>query len=515
MIKKLPILIVLSFFSLVALAQPTALNCGNGRYVNNVFANVTKDTAIIYGANTITKYSPPTATIPVTLKLDFYQPQGDPATKRPLVIVAFGGAFVSGQRSDLDGLCTALAKKGYVAATIDYRLIYPDFFNLLTVYGTSSLINDEVIKACSDMKAAIRFFKKNAATTNTYKIDTTKIFIGGYSAGAITALQTAYMDDIYESPTLTTTYLANGGFEGNTDLPSPNNTLPMYNANGIAGVLNMSGGVGDTSLVDATNPPIYSAQGDADEVVPYNSGFVAFNGTQTSVFLYGSNLIKTRATNVNLNNQLLTIVGGNHASPTIDPNFTNIVNGAATFFQPIVCSAALPISLSSFTVENSNCSASLKWQTASESKSSRYEVEVSADGGKYMKIGSVQSKNAANGASYNYTYKGFEGTAYFRLKMVDADGSYIYSPVQKLSLPCNLNTIQVYPNPAKEQTLITGLKAGMQVQLVNAQGQKLMLQRVANSAMQVSLSNLTSGLYLVQVVDANGKMINNIKLMKE
>ncbi len=513
--KSLPILIFAIFSSLFSVAQPAALNCGNGRYVNNVFTNITKDTGIIYGANTITKYTPPVATFPVTLKLDFYQPQNDPATKRPLVILAFGGAFVTGQRSDLDGLCTALAKKGYTVATIDYRLIYPDIFNILTVYGTASLINDEVIKACSDMKAAIRFFKKNAATGNTYKIDTTKIFVGGYSAGAITALQTAYADDIFESAVLTPTYLANGGFEGNTDLPAPNNTLPTYNANGIAGVLNISGGVGDTSLVDANNPRIFSVQGDADEVVPYNSGYVAFNGTPTAVFLYGTNLIKTRANNVGLSNQLLTISGGNHASPTIEPNFTNLVNGAATFFQTIVCAPTLPITLATFTAENSNCSASLKWQTASESKSSRYEVEVSADGSKYIKVGMVPSKNAANGASYNFNYKGFDGTSFFRLKMVDADGNFTYSPVQKLSLPCNLTTVQVYPNPAREQTLITGLKAGMQVQLINAQGQKLWSQKVSNSALPVSLSAFSSGLYMVQVIDGNGKMVSNIKLMKE
>lgn len=524
MVKKLPILILLSFISLATIAQPAALSCGNGRYITDVFPGVTKTTGITYGYNTVINYNNGT-TYPRTLQFDFYEPTGDVAIKRPLVILAFGGAFISGQRSDMDAFCTALAKKGYAAVTIDYRLIYMsspfDYSNISTAYSNPAYLADVIVKASADMKAAIRFLKANA-TASTYRIDTTKIFVGGYSAGAITALQTAYTDDVNENPTTPPSiYAANGDFEGNTSL-APNDTLlTMHNASGIAGVFNIAGGVPDTSLIDSYNPPVYSAQGNMDPTVPYDSGYVVFNtgfgNVTTAVYLYGTHTIQRRANTIGLSNQLYTIVNGNHTSPvrTDSIYFGQIVDGAAAFFQPIVCSAILPVSLTSFTVENSNCSASLKWQTASEAKSSRYEIEVSADGRQYMKVGTMASKNAANGASYNYTYKGFDGTAYYRLKMVDADGNYTYSPVQKLSLPCNLNTIQVYPNPAKDRTLITGLKAGMQVQLVNAQGQKLLLQKAGNSAMQVPLSTFTSGLYMIQVIDENGKVINNTKLMKE
>ncbi|RZK33358.1 MAG: hypothetical protein EOO61_15440, partial [Hymenobacter sp.] len=77
MIKKLPILFFLVFASLAAMAQPAALNCGNGRYVNDVFTTVTKTTGITYGVNAVTNYavSPP-ASFPVTLQMDFYEPQG-------------------------------------------------------------------------------------------------------------------------------------------------------------------------------------------------------------------------------------------------------------------------------------------------------------------------------------------------------------------------------------------------------------------------------------------------------
>lgn len=213
--KFLPLFALAVLSYLFSIAQPSALNCGNGRYVNDVFTNVTKTTGVTYGVNTVPNYATNTSSTK-TLQFDFYQPTGDVATKRPLIILAFGGSFITGQRSDLDTLCKALAKKGYTTATIDYRLIDQDFFNLLYISGNPTYyLADEVIKACADMKAAIRYFKRDAATANLYKIDTTKIMIGGYSAGAITALQTAYADNATENPATIVAYQNNGGFEGN------------------------------------------------------------------------------------------------------------------------------------------------------------------------------------------------------------------------------------------------------------------------------------------------------------
>ncbi len=70
------------------------------------------------------------------------------------------------------------------------------------------------------MLASIRFFYKDAATNNEFRIDTTRIYIGGVSAGAIAALQIAHFDDLQEVPIGMDTLLqANGGFEGNSGNP--------------------------------------------------------------------------------------------------------------------------------------------------------------------------------------------------------------------------------------------------------------------------------------------------------
>jgi hypothetical protein len=262
--------------------------------------------------------------------------------------------------------------------------------------------------------------------------------------------------------------------------------------------------------------------GSGDQIVPFESGSIAFpNPINPGTYLpigvnvYGSDSIKMRANAIGLANKLDTLVDGDHYAPTIPTNTALAIADASAFFQPIICNIVLPVTLTSFTLENSSCTALLKWQTASESKSSRYEVEVSTDGSKFMKVGVAASKNSSNGATYSYSYKGFSGTAFFRLKMVDVDGNYTYSSIQKLNQTCGSTVIQVYPNPAKEQTLVTGLKAGQQVQLLNAQGQKLWSKRAGGSAVQVPLAAFTSGLYLVQVTDTDGKIISSNKLLKE
>jgi acetyl esterase/lipase len=128
------------------------------RYAEPVFDEVTISTAIPF-INAVKEGE----TAPTTLYLDFYEPAGDTLSARPLVITVFGGAFVAGSRDYVDMVeyCTRLAKHGYVAASIDYRLL--SFWNL----NSTSLIRDAYM-AAQDVSSAIRFFKYHC---DEYRID--------------------------------------------------------------------------------------------------------------------------------------------------------------------------------------------------------------------------------------------------------------------------------------------------------------------------------------------------------
>lgn len=497
-------------------AQNAALACGNGRYTADVFTDVTRTTGVVFGSNSAIDYSTG-ATTPVTLQLDFYEPLGDAAVQRPLLIMAFGGSFVQGQRQDLDDLGLAFARKGYVVASIDYRLIQPGAsgINYYLAYTQPAVLADEIVRAAADMKAAVRFFKSDAAHANTYRIDPTRIFVGGFSAGAITALQVAYTDDVKENsdPNVRTAYQNNGGLEGNTDLPAPSNLLPAYSAGGVAGVFNIAGGVNDLNIVSAGNPPLYSAQGTADEVVPYDCGPVS----TSNYTLCGSHQLQAQATQVGIANQLYPVPGGNHSSPRNEPDRSNIIAGGAAFLQAIVCAAPLPVVLTSFSgrVGAPDCAATLRWQTATEQASRAYDVQGSADGQAFATLGTVPSQNRLAGAAYSFAAGPVVGTRYFRLRMLDADGSVAYSPVISLVGNCLIPTPLAVPNPALDQVVVSGLPAGRcQLLLYSTTGQ-CVAQAQATGSGTVSLGGLPAGMYLVKILTADGAGAGSIRVVKE
>lgn len=533
MFTPLRLLLFASILLTVTL-RVSAQTCANGRFTNDVFSSVDKKTGILFGRNSASNYSTtPYSSYPAKdLLLDFYQPSGDPAVKRPLVIFSFGGGFIFGSRTDMDTIATAFAKKGYAVATIDYRLI--DTTNKLDLlpllFGSDAdklkALQDVIVKASSDVRAAIRFFKFDAATVDTFHIDPTKIFLGGVSAGAIASLEAAYVDNINEDPKLTATFLANGGaangVEGNTEFPN-HPLIGTYNSSGVAGVINIAGAVLDTNVIDKNDPPVYSAQGSADEVIPYTSGGFStvanINGFPIAVNIpvtfFGAKSIDTRAASIGLRHQLFTIVGGNHASPGDPTNAAQILAESSAFLQPLVCgsSAQLPVTLTSFTVGSQNCTAVLAWQTATELQSSRYDLETSTDGAHFSKAASVASKNQSAGAAYSYKIENASAPAWFRLKMVDLDGSFTYSSVQRYTPQCNA-VVQVYPNPAQTTATIRNLQAGMYVEVMTTEGRLLWSQKAVSNAMEIPVARFAKGLLLVQVKDENGMLYHSTKLMK-
>ena len=137
--------------------------CNSARYDTEVFTGDSVVSNITYGSN-INYLGNNT-----TLTLDMYFPEGDTASIRPLIIWVHGGGFIGGTKNDGDvtSLCHHFAKRGYVCASINYRL---------GVFPTQASAQAGVYRAVQDLKAAVRFFRLNAATTNSYKIDPAMIF---------------------------------------------------------------------------------------------------------------------------------------------------------------------------------------------------------------------------------------------------------------------------------------------------------------------------------------------------
>ena len=203
------------------------------RYRDIIFSSVTKTPDIVYGSA-----QDQLGNI-VDLKLDVYEPDGDTVARRPLIIWVHGGYFSGGDKTSVEIVdeATTFAEKGYVTASINYRLS-PD--------GCRPPLGAECVQAIydanADAQAAVRFLR---STATTYGIDPSRVAIGGSSAGAITALNVGYR------------------------LASPGATPPSSTSE-VGGVVSLSGAEVFTSEEDAGDAPVLLFHGTADLTVPFD-----------------------------------------------------------------------------------------------------------------------------------------------------------------------------------------------------------------------------------------------------
>jgi hypothetical protein len=114
---------------------------------------------------------------------------------------------------------------------------------------------------------------------------------------------------------------------------------------------------------------------------------------------------------------------------------------------------ALPIILTNFTTILNGNNVLLNWQVESDITTNFFEIEKSTDGSTFETISKIIGSNLSIARKYSYvdTKPNKLSTVYYRLKMVDNDGSVTYSKIEKISLTRNTNYVSnVYPNPVKK-----------------------------------------------------------------
>lgn len=240
--------------------------------------------------------------------MDVYEPVGDTLSQRPLLVLAHGGAFYAGTKNNgtMVDMCTSFAKRGYVAASIQYELA-PNIVALLD----SLVIMETVIQAMGDGKAAIRYFRQDAATDDQFRIDPERVFMGGNSAGAILSMHLGYLDDLEVVPEhLLDIVERNGGLEGNRGNFG-------YDADVLA-IVNLAGGLNSTIYVDEQSPPTVSVHGDEDSIVPFDCNSVYWGtellpGIQLDLAdICGSSTIHPLLDNFEIDNALWVLEGEDH-----------------------------------------------------------------------------------------------------------------------------------------------------------------------------------------------------------
>ena len=191
-------------------------------------------------------------------------------------------------------------------------------------------------------------------------------------------------------------------------------------------------------------------------------------------------------------------------------------------------SSPLPVKLLDFTAQIQNANdVLLKWKSGSENNVDRYEIELAAgnaelQAGHFVKIGEVAS--LGNTTSFrNYTFTDLQpdkfGPRYYRLKIVNLDGSFNYSPIRSVVFSDAI-LWQIYPNPSNGYfNLVYQLNANetIDARILDAKGSLVReYHRTGNSLVQklsIDLLSSASGVYLLQINAAGKKQ--TFKLYKQ
>ncbi len=266
--------------ALVGIGITTTTFCQ--RYLTPQFSTVKVTKNVKYGEN-LGYNSAFTAT--EDLLMDVYEPDGDTAKKRPVIILGHAGSYLAlyqwgvKEQYSVVEMCNRFAKLGYVAVSINYRLGWAAGDNDPEV-REKTIIN-AVYRSMQDFKTGIRYFKKDASTTNTWKADPCKIFIGGTNSGGYSALAVANLNK--QSELLGVKFLDSqgkpyidqsktGSFDGFGGSENINNH-PGYTSDPRA-VLALGAATGDSTWVEAGEIPVVALSGVEETTTPYNTGIV-------------------------------------------------------------------------------------------------------------------------------------------------------------------------------------------------------------------------------------------------
>lgn len=199
-----------------------------------------------------------------------------------------GGGFKFGSRKAVGARfwCTSFARRGYLCASIDYRM---------TVKKTLTSF-PALVRGCSiaveDAREAVAYFK---AHYKTWNIDTNRIILGGNSAGGIIALQAAYSRPADLVKLAGDTAQSTPGTNSDDESVSP--------PGGVAAVINFWGAMFETDWLSNARVPIVSVHGGNDHIVR--------TGRKGEHF-FGSLSIHTKADSLSIPNRVKIYDGYSH-----------------------------------------------------------------------------------------------------------------------------------------------------------------------------------------------------------
>lgn len=224
--------------------------------------------------------------------------------------------------------------------------------------------------------------------------------------------------------------------------------------------------------------------------------------------LTASHGVNTTSAGLSNGDELLKVAGSPGASASL-----GVVNGRVNLTVPAFGYAvwtgmsALPLDLLTFEATQQGQQVALNWTAANEVDFSGYEVQRSLDGRQFEKIGWVAAQGTPDGATHRYMFLDknpvFNKPLYYRLRMIDLDGTVEFSPLRSITLK-NDREVALFPNPTTGSFWLKfqhPAPENTRIEVRDALGRQVLSEAMEAGALQkeVDIANQPSGIYSVLI----------------
>ncbi len=211
------------------------------------------------------------------------------------------------------------------------------------------------------------------------------------------------------------------------------------------------------------------------------------------------------------------VIYGTFGSTQQSFTYSLVDNAGVTSANPatyiIGGSTPLPVTLEGYKLQVVNCNKVLvKWEITDAKDFSHFEIQRSSNGKDYTTIASIGFNDKQ--ANYDYTDQDLiNGEYQYRIKMVDLNGSYKISSVEKTIINCNTNEITVFPTLTTNDISVKGLQGTATVRIFAVNGRLVFEKTNVSNFEKLNISHFAAGTYTVQIIQ-NKMLMKTTQIIK-
>ena len=281
-----------------------------------------------------------------------------------------------------------------------------------------------------------------------------------------------------------------------------------------------------TRTTSLTGPSISVSSSSTKIYGPFELGRAGYDPDTVANFgpdVYFNNITMNRQTSSSLgtytglgtvnftynNSAISGFVIGNSNNQTTIADFSNVAIKLVYYYCPLVI---LKNQMRDFAIARNNDGIDINWTMDNDETGNAYEIESSTDGQHFKSVASLESSGSGT-QQYQYNYPltaNPQGKLYFRVKIINKDGQFIYSAIKVASYGENTSLEPaIYPNPVISEVnvrLATPQTGTVSAELMSVNGQVLQSRQFSGTKLtniQFTLNRkYPSGAYFLRVKNA-------------